>query len=67
MLEEEREETDDVRICEEVKVSLVGLRVVAKEPFEAIVGMGICWRAERKERGDIKEREERWACLWNVR
>lgn len=39
--DEESEETDDVSNCEEVKVSLVGLRVVAIEPFEAIVDMGL--------------------------
>jgi hypothetical protein len=48
VLDEEREETDDVRSCEEVKVSLVGLRVEAMEPLEAMVGIGICWRTERK-------------------
>lgn len=67
VLDEEREETDDVRSCEEVKVSLVGLRVVAKEPLEAIVGMGICWRARRRERGVVKEGQESCACRWNVR
>ena len=36
-VEEDREETDDESSCEEVKVSLVGLRVVATEPLEAIV------------------------------
>jgi hypothetical protein len=37
VVEEEREETDDVRSCEEVKVSLVGVRVEAIEPLEAMV------------------------------
>jgi hypothetical protein len=45
VVEGEREETDEVSSCEEVKVSVVGLRVVAMEPLEAIVDRGICWRA----------------------
>lgn len=46
VVEEEREEMDDARSCEEVKVSLVGLRVVAIEPLEAIYWIGYGnWRS----------------------
>jgi hypothetical protein len=55
VVDEERDEMDEVRSCEEVKVSLVGLRVVAMEPLEAIVGIGICWRVERREKGVLKK------------
>ena len=56
-LVEEREAMEDVRSCEEVKVSLVGLRVVAMEPFEAIA-MSASADAQREGSGVvIRERD----------
>ena len=46
-MEEESEEMEEVRSCEEVMVSLIGLKVVAIEPFDAIVGLNL--RCARKE------------------
>ena len=67
LLDEGREETDDVRSCEEDKVSLVEFNVVAMEPLEAIVGMGIGWRARTGKGKILKKERETFACLWNVR
>jgi hypothetical protein len=51
-VEEDKEETDVARTCEEVKVSLVGLRVVATDAEGAIVGRKLYLCAgRRRDRG----------------
>lgn len=57
-VEEDREVTDDVSSCEEVKVSLVGLRVVAMEPLEAIVVWAPAGTRRDGRLGVIQEREK---------